>query len=628
MPRLRPHLTTGTGTGTGTPPSTKLPVDPRLIPAFRSAQTAPYGSAPSSRDVSLEITDTQADRIAPICYGRFQATFKLVHFDITGTSPNYYIEMIALIGEGPIDGVEYIWVDEQQVYPSPPAWANVQIRQGGTFISNPSPGHWVTDQTVVTNITNATIAAMTHPGQAYVSIKLTLSSAKLNGGIPQVKIQGRGLVLWDWRPFDVTPAAFSEDPILALYDAMTNPEYGAGFASGYAGLCDIDNVTPGSFAKAANDCESLLTYDSLAWVGQTNSDVQDNCSTAHHLQSFKVPSSTFAFRVKIRALATDTLNLGIKFRLTPTGADITPDWLSGNGVAMTIGQDYIAAAGLQTTGHGIVAGQTMYAVWQTTEYHASSHAWHRNSLTDAYANGQAQVWSGGAWVSSNYDFWFQAFTIEQKARCEYIVSERQPIEDIAKVLLQVCNGRLGMWDGLYRVALDGLAANTGTLSDLQSPTPDIPIVQDTFAGSRADGNVPNTAIATYLDVEDWQRKEVKIETLAVQQGLQQPRELRIPGLVAVPSGGQLFRLLQTWLKRGQRTWLGSCQIPQHGLKLAPADLRTLTSRLFSGSKVVLVDGITDGPGGNFNLSLLEYDPSDFSISPYVPQTIIVTTTVV
>jgi hypothetical protein len=255
---------------------------------------------------------------------------------------------------------------------------------------------------------------------------------------------------------------------------------------------------------------------------------------------------------------------------------------------------------------------------------ASNMKWHHNSLTDGYADGKAQ-YKSGTWVDQLYDHWFRASVAEQKYRCALTVLDRQSFEQLAQTILQTCHGRLSWWDGLWRVTLDELAASTGTISDDPADTPDIPIIAGSLVCSHDDRERPNTGVGTYLAVDDWTRKEVRYEDAVIQAGTEQPKELRQDG-AAVPSGGQMFRLLSTWVRRARRTWRASCRVPQHGLTKAPGDLLTLLSRLFTGTKTVLIEDITDAPDGSFTFSLVEYAAADFSILPYIAQPIVPTTT--
>ncbi len=303
----RPHITQGQ-------PPPPPPAKPPVTPA-QPRTTIPDLATRSSRSQSLEVTDTQEGRIAPLCYGRCRFATKITHFDIQGT----YIEMLVLIGEGEIDAVEAVYVDDTECYAAVKSWASVQARLGTLA------------QTAVTNITNATVKSMTHPGMAYASIKLNLATAPLNGGIPHVEVVVRGRKVYG--PTAGT-TAWSENPVDAVLDAMRSADYGAAVAD-----ATIDMA--GSIAAAEAICDTT------------------------------------------------------------------------------------------------VAGEDQY-------------------------------------------------------RVSIVIADRQPVEDVAKAILQTCNGRLGRWDGQYRMTLDGSAAGSLVLSDLQSPAPDIPILRDSLSCGRSDAEVPNT----------------------------------------------------------------------------------------------------------------------------------------
>ena len=448
----RPHIPLPTTPGLGTTVTIpKPPAPPPVVTPYAPNTTIPDIYTPSSRDMSLEVTDTQEGFIAPICYGRCRFSPKLVHFDIVST----YIEMIALVGEGELDAFEAVYIDDTEVYAATKAWATVQVRPGSLT------------QTAVTCIGNATIATKTHPGQAYVAMRVDLETAPLNGGIPNISVVVRGR-----KVYNLLAAAvwWNENPVDAVLDAMRASDYGAGIPD-----ASIDLAGSGSLYTAEQACDTTV---------------------------------------------------------------------------------------------------------------------------------------GG----------------EKQFRVSIVVAQRQPIESVAKSILQVCNGRTGRWDGKHRITLDGSAAGSLVVSDLQSPVPDIPILQDTLSCGRNDSEVPNTTQGQYLDTTTWTQLPVKVETLAVQQGLEQPRILDV-GFVAVPSGGQLYRLLATWLARAGRTWRASCSVPQHGMRLTPGSTVAVTSRLFTGKKTVLVDDLSDAPGGTFSLALVEYDVADFSTASYTPQANVPTTTV-
>ncbi len=249
--------------------------------------------------------------------------------------------------------------------------------------------------------------------------------------------------------------------------------------------------------------------------------------------------------------------------------------------------------------------------------------WHHNSLTDGYADGKAQ-YKSGTWIDQLYDHWFRAYEAETRFRCALTVSERTPIEQIAETLLRTCNGRIGWWDGKYHVSLDSEAVIAGTLSDKASDDPDLLIVGNSLKVGRSEAEVANVGVGTYFDVQTWTKPEARYSAGEVLDGSAQEKILRQDA--AVPSGGQLYRLLGTWIKRCARTWRASCVVAQKGIRFAPGDVLTLSCSLFTGTKTVIIDDMRDAPGGTFELSLLEWAASDFLEEPYIAQAVVATTT--
>ena len=779
--RVRRHL----AAGTGTPPPAPSPI-PRNVPSAGEA---------TKRSIDLEITDTAEGKCRPINYGRFRFSVPIVHADIVSGK----LELLAIIGEGPIQSVDYVWVDEQQVYPSPPAWATVQVRLGGSWTypaANPSP-----DQTAVTNISNATIKDWTHPGQAYVSMQLTLATAPIQGGIPRVEVQGCGLLCenlasmdpwWEW----------TENPMWHLADALKRREYGAGLDRA---TLDAGNLPPHTgFTLAAERCEELVAYDGFLPIGQQNSNQQLLLSTYDRLQSFKAPSRGFKVEIKIRAVSTsgsEYISFPGFIRTTAGGTNIAPDLVS-DPVLPTADADYLMW-GIWYDSHGFTPGQTLYLVtlasgipstsaklpglgenlndaeldndqWvnpeqicntenytyagpiyevnETTAYLKASHfgfaiptdatvtgikvrisrwaevddewgdhvrdyrlrlmkggvvqatdyadifnmwpayesvrtygslgdlwgttwtpaeinatgfgavlsamvegpslypgnyanvnwieitiyfntagggqaanmKWHHNSLTNNYADGKAQYYNG-SWLDINYDHWFLACRAEHKYRCALSITDRQPIESVAQTILRTCNGRLGWWDGKWRATLDELGVTVGTLSDKPEDNPDFLILAGSLTCGTDEADLPNLAAGTYYDVEDWMRKTVQYHHGTYEQGLEQPKELRAEG-APVPSGGQLYRLLMTWILRARRGWKGACKLDQSGIELSPGDVLILGSRLFTGTRAVMIDDVQDSQDGTFSLSFSAWSVDDFDPVPYMAQSVIPTTT--
>jgi hypothetical protein len=568
--------------------------------------------------MTLEITDTMEGRAALIHYGRFRATCGIVHGDIVSGK----LEIIAHVGHGPICAIDYVWVNEKLVYPgTPPTGVEVEVRLGGSITGPPYAISY--EQAAFTIISNATISAMQHPGQACVALRISLTTSVeiISGNTPRIEVAGRGLYVRN--PASMDPDfIWTENPILCLSDAMERTDYGCSIPP-YAGT-DWSTSGSASFNAARLACDQIITYETLSWRGQTSSNQQLLCSDFDRLQSFKAPARCFKVEVKIQAVATTGYYISFQgsLRTTPDGADINADLFSTPELAIA-GQDYIVWAIWYDT-HGIEKDQLVYLVWKKTAWQASNMKWHHNSLTDGYADGKAQ-YKSGTWIDQLYDHWFRAYEVEQMFRCALTISERMAIEQVATLLLRTCNGRIGWWDGKYRVSLDGEATVAGTISDKASDSPDLLIAGGTLKMGRSEAEVANLGIGTFYDVQTWTRPEVRYAAAEVKAGTAQEKILQ-QNQVAVPSGGQLYRLLGTWLKCGEHTWRCSCIVGQKGIRFAPGDLLTLSCSLFTGTKTVLIDDMRDAADGRFELSLREWAAADYLEEPYLAQAVVATTT--
>jgi hypothetical protein len=164
----------------------------------------------------------------PIVYGKARVTCPIIHLHLASTSQ---LELVAVISIGEIDAVEKVYVSGQEVYPSSPAWAAVEVRLGTspqdppTILRHPD---WSSGL----------------PGVAYVAMRLSLATAPV-AGMPQVVAVARGR--------KISPSGgYTTAMGYALRDLLSSTIYGGGLAV----ASDWDTVaggaaTPGSLVVAS-----------------------------------------------------------------------------------------------------------------------------------------------------------------------------------------------------------------------------------------------------------------------------------------------------------------------------------------------------------------------------------------
>ena len=636
-------------------------------PPSGSTVSAVSGSVyAASRDKTLEASDTAMGTIIPINLGAFRASFKLVHFDIQGD----FVECVALIGEGPIESVDAVWIDSSPAYGWPltvpnPNQYNTPAQHSTSWIRDVVVRLGTLDQLPPGNITNPTIAQLAWPGFAYVSIRyMMLGNAA--GGIPRVEIAGKGLLGWDYAnptlPAPDLPVAWTENPIACLMALMRSPDFGCGLSKS---MLDAMENTPGkSWYDCALACDNVVTRLGVEDAGSTSGTTP--VGTYPRVQVFTTVNDSFVLQVKIKVLDhsldgkgyPDLFQLQNSIYPGATTAPLLPIMLNGGlnpgwtcsldeatlptvPVAINGAGDYYFTAfygndiAQAEAGNVYAAGTKMYLLMNPV----AGAQWYMNEATDDYDTQGGLYGPGNAiymsvpagpgysatWTAANYQMWFRTAVAEKMFRLELTITQRQPIEQVVTPILQICNGRWGWWDGLYRVSLDHMASGSLLLSDQEFDNPDIPIVQDTLQCTRSSPDTPNVAIGDYYDTTTWDKREVWVPWLSVIEGLAQFRELRFSSM-AVPSGDQAFRLLTTWLNRGQRTWHAQCSVPQHGIRLHPGMLVQLKSRMFSSTKTMIVDTVDDNSAGTFDITMLEYNAADFCMAGYASQGVIDTAT--
>jgi hypothetical protein len=445
-------------------------------------------------------------------------------------------------------------------------------------------------------------------------LRINLLAAPTSGGMPRIKVEGQGLLLWnhynDMWPVPDYATRWSENPVMMALTLMRDTVFGAGIPKAW-----VDTTEANSLATA---CDVLVGFDTVGSIGQEDSDTSVGAGDHDRLQSFVMPYSAVKIEVELETTEAVTYAWDEMFELraTKSGAKINAAARVGIDTAGAETANPYAFYGmdLQTTlaTGAITAGETYYLVMLST---ATKIKWKLNSLTNAYAGGHAE-YLDGTWQDENYDHWFRVSFAEKKYRCSALVDGRQPWQSALEEILRTFHGRVGWWDGQYHLTSDWAGSSIGTLSDKEGA--DIPMLRGSFRVSRSEEEAPNVCIVTYVDSEDWTEKEVRYETAALAAGTEQARELRIRAL-SVPSGGQAYRLAKTWLTRARRTWRANCSIAQEGLDAALCDQATLDTALYAATRTVLINSITDGPDGRFDIELLEYAAADFGTDAHVPE---------
>lgn len=567
--------------GSGTPPVPYVP------PANRQRPAAPVVTELRERR-EITLSDTAEGYCIPILLGRFRTTCRIVHFDLVS---QVRLDIVALVGHGELEGIDSVEFEDEEVYATTAAWCECQVRLG------------TTSQTAVTNIAHASWGSVL-PGLAYVALRISTPTAPLHGGLPRIVVKGRGLKIAN----PGTTSSWSENPARMVYDLLTNTVYGAGIptANVDSTLPSMDSVTGG------------VDYTGTSYIGQTGEDSEAGGGDYDRSQSFVMPYRNVVITVKVRFAPSggtpSSYTFPCELRATQDGSAITAaavETTAGGAGTYSIrawfGQDLGGATAL-------VPGATYYLVLPKTG-DGAYYYWKLNTATNAYADGKAER-KDGTWGDVSHDHYFKVAYAEKLYRASLVIDQRQPVESAISELLRVFHGRLAWYDAAWHILADWDGASVGTISDKDGA--DIPICVGSLRVERRDTALPNTCVVSYLDTDDWAEKEVRYDAAGVSGGTEQPRELRIRALT-VPSGGQAYRLAKTWLTRARRTWTASCRVPQDGIEAELCDQVTLDTTLYASTVTCLVNGISDGPDGTFDLDLLVYASGDFATDAYLAE---------
>lgn len=209
----------------------------------KDIDSSTFASATGPQDIVSMVRRSTVSR--RIVYGRARLGGIWFYTETTGAS-NETLHLVLGLCEGPVDAIESIYFDDEEV----------TLDTAGNAL-----GKWAGFVTVTKHLGTpgdpadpALIAASTRwtaahklAGIAYIYVKLTLS-LDLFSGIPEISaiVRGKNNV-WDPR---TNSRGYSTNPALCLNDYLTTPLIGPGIAQ-----ADIDAT---SLIDAANVCDEVV----------------------------------------------------------------------------------------------------------------------------------------------------------------------------------------------------------------------------------------------------------------------------------------------------------------------------------------------------------------------------------
>ena len=217
------------------------------------------------------------DANIPVIYGTRLVGGTRVFMETSGTD-NTYLYMAIVLGEGEINDITSIKIDDKTVTWSGDLADNTQRTVGsgdGNFYKDSASlitvePHYGTDgQSASTLLSTLSSWGSTHKlsGLCYIALRFTWNQDAFQG-IPRVQaiVQGRKVVAYNSSSVAQT-AAHSDNPAWCLLDYLTNARYGKGLAIGdidipsfytASGVCDTDVTAYGSTTIDVLDCNAVL----------------------------------------------------------------------------------------------------------------------------------------------------------------------------------------------------------------------------------------------------------------------------------------------------------------------------------------------------------------------------------
>jgi len=232
----------------------------------------------------------------PIIYGTRKVGGNLVFMETSGTD-NQYLYMVLVLGEGEIDDITSIYVNDNIVTWSGDLADNtertVASSDGNFYKADPNdsdssaeslitvrPHYGADDQTYDTLVGSLTSWTSNHRlrGLAYISLKFKWNSDAF-GGIPQVHALVKGRKIYNpnldgtltggsgsHRADTSSTWEYSDNPVYQLLDYLRNTRFGMGIANSYFDTNFADWQTAGDVCDA----------DITPYAGASNIDLMDS----------------------------------------------------------------------------------------------------------------------------------------------------------------------------------------------------------------------------------------------------------------------------------------------------------------------------------------------------------------
>jgi hypothetical protein len=185
-------------------------------------------------------TVTSSVESRKVIYGRVKSSGPIVFVDTNGTDDKR-LHMVIALCEGEIEDIMDVYLDNKSINkPKYDGLVSLNIKKG-----TPTQSYF---SSLFNSVGNKWDSTHKLSGIACFYIKLTYDKDKFPEGRPRNYIAiVKGKKLFDLRD---STTLFSENPVLAIYDYLTNATYGLEVAS--------DRIDSATFMAAANTCEERV----------------------------------------------------------------------------------------------------------------------------------------------------------------------------------------------------------------------------------------------------------------------------------------------------------------------------------------------------------------------------------